>query len=221
MIEAAVFDLDGLLVDSEPLWRKAERSVFARVGVELTETMCSTTMGWRSDRVVAHWFERYPWPGPSPAEVDRQLNEEVERLVGAQAEALPGVDYVLDLLAERGTRMAVASSSAPRLIEAALRRLAIRDHFEVLASATEEARGKPDPAVYLTAARRLGVDPTNCVAFEDSIVGLQAARAAGMTVVVVPAPSQREDPAFLEADVRLRSLDDFLPSCPSGWSEAS
>jgi sugar-phosphatase len=110
------------------------------------------------------------------------------------------------MCARAGLQLAVASSSPPRLIEASLARLGLRDHFTEIVSAESEPYGKPHPAVFLTTAARLGVAPTECLVFEDSLNGLVAAKAARMICVAVP---ERVDPRFAFADLVLPSLEAF------------
>ena len=112
-------------------------------------------------------------------------------------------------LAQRSLVIGVASSSPPALIDTVIDKLGIRTYFQVLCSAMDEEFGKPHPAVYLTTAARLGVEPHECLVFEDSMTGVRAAKAAGMTTVAVPAAHQYEDGRFTEADLKLRSLNDF------------
>ena len=208
-LDVAIFDMDGLLIDSEPTWRRAEGQVFGSVGLELSDEQMSETMGLRTDEVVAYWFERHPWEGPSPDEVERTLIATVGAMLAEEGEALPGVYETLDRLAAAGFRLALASSSPPVLIDAVLRKLALTARFEVVCSAIHEKLGKPDPAVYLTTCRKLGIDPGRAVAFEDSPAGVRSARAAGLTVVAVPHVDIRHHPVYELADRVLDSLLDF------------
>ena len=201
--------MDGLLIDSEPLWRRAEQEIFATVGIQLTDAMCEETMGFRTDEVIGHWFERSPWTDPSPKTLEENLIRQVRELILSEGKPLPGVLHALDEVSSMGWQVGLASSSAPPLIEATLERLGLAPRFEVTCSAQDEERGKPDPAVYLTAARRLGVEPSHCVALEDSLPGVRSALSAGMKVVAVPAPEQRSLPGFEEAHRILDSLEDF------------
>ncbi len=208
-IGAAVFDLDGLLVNSEPLWRQAEREIFAEVGLELTDDDCRSTMGMRCDAVVGLWYQRNPWLGASPAETQKGIEARVLALMRSQGQAMPGVAQALDLVESVGCRLAVASSSSPALIDGALERLGILDRFAARCSAFDERHGKPHPAVFLAAARQLSVDPRTCVAFEDSPPGVESARRAGMRVVAVPDAEHWGHPGFNVADVVLKSLVDL------------
>lgn len=211
-MSVAIFDLDGLLIDSEPLWRRAEVEVFGALGVPLSEEMCRQTTGLRIDEVVAYWRRRHPWPerpGSDIASVAAQNVERVRQLIEQEGKALPGVARAVEMLRGAGWRLAVASSSPPVLIEAALRRLQLLEVFEAFFSAADEERGKPDPAVYLTATRRLGVEPASAIAFEDSAAGVRSAHAAGLRVVAVPDTESWDDGRFAAADWKLRSLADF------------
>ena len=206
-MKAAILDMDGLLIDSEPLWRRAEIAVFATVGVTLTDAMCLQTMGLRVDEVVRYWYRRQPWSSKSLERVELEVVDEVERLIASSGRPMPGVGQALELLRSFGLRLAIASSSAPRLIEAVIERLDLGHEIEVRCSAADEERGKPDPAVYLSAARALGVEPVECLALEDSVAGVRSARRAGMTVIAVPDRAVFGDRGFDGADLELRSLE--------------
>ncbi len=205
MLRAAIFDLDGLLIDSEPHWRDAEIEVFATVGVELTDAMCQRTTGLRIDEVVAYWHARAPWTGPGVAEVTARIVAGVSARVAGAGVAKPGVAEALAVVRERGVPIGLASSSPLPLIRAAVARLGLEGAFDVLCSAEGEAYGKPHPAVYLTCAARLAVPAPACLAIEDSVNGLVAAKAARMRCVVVP-DGDADDPRFGLADRVLPSL---------------
>ncbi len=138
-MRAAIFDMDGLLIDSEPLWRQAEKQVFATVGMTLTEAMCEETMGLRTDEVIRHWRQRFPWSGKNPETVERELVAAVQHLITTQGEALAGVYETLTIFKDAGFLLGLASSSAPCLIEATVEKLSIRDHFDTLCSATDRS----------------------------------------------------------------------------------
>jgi sugar-phosphatase len=209
VIKAGIFDMDGLLIDSEPLWRRAEREVFAGVGLELGDADCRQTTGLRADEVVAYWYGRSPWSGDDPARVLDRLERRVVELIRSEGKALPGARRAVENMRRAGIRLALASSSSHEVIEAVLVAVDLGKVFEVVASGADEARGKPDPAVYLTALRRLGLAAAECVAFEDSAAGVAAAKAAGLFTVTVPDRCDADDPRFDLADLKLRSLLDF------------
>lgn len=204
---AVIFDMDGLLIDSEPLWCKAEVEIFNALGVPLKQSMCSQTMGLRIDEVVSHWYAIFPWTGVSQSAVAEQIIKRVNELVETIGEPMPGAVEVVQLCQRMQLPLALATSSAMSLVHSALNRLGLQDAFDILNSAETEEFGKPHPAVYLTTAARLGIHPSKCVAFEDSVRGMNSAKAAGMKCIVVPAVEEREDPRFAIADFKLDSLE--------------
>lgn len=209
MLEAVIFDMDGLLVDSEPLWRRAEQAVFPQVGIELDDGMCMQTMGMRLDEVVRYWFERKPWEGCGLEEIEETVIRTVIDLVVQEGRPLEGVEYILDFFRKLNFRIGLASSSPTRLIDAVVDKFGIRGCFDLLQSAEGEPYGKPHPGVFITTANKLQVDPTACLVFEDSFAGLIAARAARMKVVVVPEEESFCQSRFDIADLKLRSLRQF------------
>jgi beta-phosphoglucomutase-like phosphatase (HAD superfamily) len=207
-IEAVVFDMDGVLVDSEPIWRAVERDVFARVGIDLTDEDLLPTMGVRVADVVARWHRRHPWDEPSREQVAESIVERVAETIERHGVLNEGAARAIDYVGGLGLPMALASSSPMRLIRAVLSMGGLTDRFAAVLTAEDEAQGKPDPAVYLSAARRLGVSAERCLAVEDSINGVRAAKEAGMVCIAVPAGGASDD-GFEEADLVLDSLDRF------------
>jgi sugar-phosphatase len=208
-MKAAIFDMDGLLIDSEPLWQEAEISVFRSVGVPLTRELCRETIGLRLDEVVRHWYRKCPWDTESLEVVEARILEKIRHLIVSRGRPMPGVREIIDVLSEAKYELAVASSSPLRLVQTALETFGLIEHFSVLHSAEFEDKGKPHPAVYLSTMSRLGVDPGNCTAFEDSATGVRAAKSAGAWVIAVPDPADISNPAFADADVVLSSLTEF------------
>jgi HAD superfamily hydrolase (TIGR01509 family) len=207
MVSAAIFDLDGLLVDSEPLWRQAEIEVLGSLGVPLTEEMCRETQGTRVDSAVAYWFQRFPWEGVSIQEAAEKVFARVVELVSNHAEPMPGAREAAELFASRGIPLAVCSSSWTELIDLALDCIGLSCLFPVRHSAELEELGKPHPACYITTASKLGVAPEECVALEDSFNGAIAAKAAGMMVIAVPEPALRDPFKWGFCDLVLDSLE--------------
>ncbi len=185
MLRAVIFDMDGLLVDSEPLWRQAEIEVFRAVGVPLTDERCRETVGLRLDAMVRHWHDRYPWTSKPVHAVGEEITTRLVELLSTRAVALPGVLSTIGLLSDLGIPMAVCSSSPLVIIDAVLARLELRRHFRVVHSADADAFGKPHPAPYLTVSSLLEIAPQHCLVFEDSVSGAISAKAARMTVVPV------------------------------------
>jgi mannitol-1-/sugar-/sorbitol-6-/2-deoxyglucose-6-phosphatase len=210
-IAGVVLDMDGLLIDTEPVWRTAEKEVFAELGVELTQADLLDTTGVRVDEMAAAFLSRRPPSSsrvdPSPAEVAARITDLVVDYVGRAGEPMPGVPEAIALFERSGLRLAIASSSPERLIDAVCARLKL--DIDIHCSALDEPRGKPAPDVYLAAARRLRLPPARCLAVEDSPAGVGAAKAAGMTCVAVPDPLLTGDPRYRRADLVLPSLTEL------------
>ena len=185
-IEAVVFDMDGILLDSEPIWRATERRVFRRLGIDVTEEDLMRTMGVRIADVVRLWHERQPWIGPSVDDVAEEVVAGVAEAIERDGVLHEGAVAAIDRFRALGLRLALASSSPMRLIDAVLKLGSLEGRFDAVVTAEDEDRGKPDPAVYLTAARALGVEAARCLAIEDSIAGIRAAKSAGMVCVAIP-----------------------------------
>ena len=198
--------MDGLIIDSEPYWRKSMIKVLATVGLHLTEEQCATTTGLRFDHVLEYWFEKYPWTHKSIIDVHEEVLAEMEYAILHEAALLPGVFESIDLFRSKGYKLAIASSSAMRLIRACVHCLKGESIFDTVISAEHEEYGKPHPAVFLKAAKDLGVNPLDCLVLEDSMMGLLAAKSARMQCVLVPAPENFDNPKFAIADWKLKSL---------------
>jgi HAD superfamily hydrolase (TIGR01509 family) len=205
---AAIFDLDGLLVDSEPLWQQAEVEILGDLGVPLVPSACRQTKGMFVAEVTRYWYERYPWRGPDPDEVAVAVVDRVIDLVTTEGRLQPGARGAIALCRDHGTSLAVASSSEHRLVRQVLDHFGLASEFPVVCSAEDELYGKPHPAVFLAAAVELGVAPARCLAWEDAPAGVLAAKAARMACVAVPDPAERDRPAFAVADAVLGSLEE-------------
>jgi len=184
MIEAVVFDMDGVIVDSEQVWDDVREQLAKERGGRWHEGAQAAMMGMSSPEWSAYMHDEIGLREPP-----EQINDEVvRRMLGRYGEELPllegAVDAVRRLAAE--FRLAVASSSNRSLIETVLREAAIADLFDAVVSSEEVAAGKPAPEVYLAAARRLAVEPTRAAAIEDSSNGIRSAHSAGMRVIALP-----------------------------------
>jgi len=202
--------MDGLLLDSEILWHRAEVEIFGSLGVPLARDVGRSTKGMFVNEVVNYWFVQFPWVGPSTQDVAEQLLERVGGLVETEGRLLPGARRALDLAGERGP-IAIASSTPLALIVRCLAHFELLDRFASIHSAELEPYGKPHPGVFLSAANALGVAPQECLVVEDSAAGVMAGRAARMCVVAVPTCEDRLEPEFALADLVLASLEDLTP----------
>lgn len=207
-VRASLFDMDGLLIDSEILWHRAEVEIFGRLGVAITDAEDRSTKGMFVAEVVEYWYERSPWTGASREVVVDRLLERVGELVEQEGRLLPGAVRAVDLASERGP-LALASSTPLPLVVRCLDHFELRKRFASLHSADVEPYGKPHPGVFLSAASALGVAPLDCLVFEDSPAGVLAAKAGRMRVVAVPASEDRANAAFSLADLVLDSLDEL------------
>ncbi|MGY6029893.1 hexitol phosphatase HxpB [Phytobacter sp. AG2a] len=207
-ILAAIFDMDGLIMDSEPLWDRAELDVMASLGVDITRRdELPDLLGLRIDVVVGLWFAQQPWNGPSCEEVTARIISRAISLVEEERPLLPGAREAVALCKANGLLVGLASASPLHMLEKVLTMFDLRDQFDALASAEKLPYSKPHPQVYLDCAAKLGVDPLTCVALEDSTNGMIASKAARMRSIVVPAEENREDPRYALADVKLTSLN--------------
>ena len=207
MIEAVIFDMDGLLIDSEPLWQQAEITIFKLVDIILIPSMCLQTKGLRIDEVVEYWYKKYPWDNLSQLQVQEAIVDKLIELIQTEGKALAGVNDAINYVKAQNIKIALASSSAYKIINAALEKLNLTDAFEIIYSAESEPLGKPHPGVYLTTAEKLGVSPQNCLAIEDSLNGVLAAKAAQMKCIAIPEDSEYHNPKFAIADMVLESLE--------------
>lgn len=209
VIKAVIFDMDGLLIDSEPLWQEAEILIFRQVNIALTTELCLQTKGLRIDEVVDYWYQRYPWTNLSLLEVENLIVAKVIELIHLKGKPLPGVKEAIAFVQQKQVEIALASSSATIIIQAALQRLNLTDTFTQIYSAESELLGKPHPGVYLTTASKLNVLPQECLALEDSLNGVLAALAAQMRCIAIPESLEYHNPKFAIADVILKSLAEF------------
>jgi len=213
---AVIFDMDGLLIDSEPLWVRAEIDVFGDAGIALTEEDCAKTKGLRIDDVVAYWEKQRGFrAGDTAKDVETRLVARVIHLITWEGRALPGIASAIAAAKKSGRGdplprpIAVASSSPVPIIAAALERLGLADGtFDVVQSAQTEPFGKPHPGIFLTTADRLGVSPLECVVIEDSMNGVLAAKAARMPCIAIPFDHPNHDARFIVADAVVSSLAD-------------
>ena len=205
MTDAVIFDMDGVIVDSEQVWDDVRERYTRESGGTYIESATRDMMGMSAPEWSAYMSETLGVPG-TPSEINDAV---VERMLERYGEAPPFIPGAVEAVRRVGARwpVAIASSSNPELIEVVLRVSGLGSLIEVAVSSQEVARGKPAPDVYLEAARRLDVDPARCVAVEDSHNGIRSAHAAGMYVVAVPNPHFPPDAEALAlADAMIASI---------------
>ena len=206
MIKAVIYDMDGVIIDSEPLWREAIIFTFNNVGIAFNEDMCRITQGMRLIEVVEYWYSKKPWEGKTIKEVEADLLKKVTALIIEKGEKMEGVDASIKHFKNKGFKIALASSSALSLINTVLKQLKIEKEFEVINSAEHLAYGKPHPEIFIKTAEQLDVKPTDCLVIEDSFHGVLAAKAAVMKVIAIPEKKYQDDPRFSIADYNLKKL---------------
>lgn len=210
MQPTVLFDLDGLLIDSEPIWEAAKSEVFGPLGLHLTKKMQAETRGLRQRDMVAHWFKRASIQA-DPADVEQQIVTAVCRRL-RDVVVMPGAEHAVAACARASRSMAVVSSSPVSVIRQALASTGLDQFFDAVFSAEDDGHGKPHPSAYLRAAAALGASPDECVVLEDSFNGVLPGAAAQMTVIAVPAAADRGDPRFAIATLVLDSLEELDPA---------
>jgi HAD superfamily hydrolase (TIGR01509 family) len=205
MIRAVVFDLDGVLVDSEPVWEQVRRGLVAERGGHWAPDAQRRLMGM-STQEWARYLSEDLGVGLPPEQVAELV---IDRMAARYTEQVPLLPGAVDAVHRMGGRwpLGVASSSPPRLIETVLRSAGLRSWFTEVMSTEQVAHGKPAPDIYLTVAAELGFPPPDCAAVEDSSNGLRSAAGAGLRVIAVPQPQYPPDPdALAQASLVLSSL---------------
>lgn len=218
-IEAVIFDMDGVLVDSEPLHMEATRRLLATYGVGYSQEANEEFIGFTDLEIFAILRARHGLTADTDT-LARQFAQNLIALLEREAVPLPGVPAVLEALTRADYRMALASSSTPDVIAATLRVLRLEAYFPIVVSSVEVGRGKPAPDVFLAAAARLGRPPARCLVVEDSRNGVLAAKRAGMACVAVPCAATRHQD-FAQADRVLASLEELLALLPVGVRTAT
>jgi sugar-phosphatase len=209
MIRAVIFDMDGLLIDSMHLWKEAVKRAVQSAGSKFQEDMWNASKGGRIDEIINYWYDQIPWSKKSIAEVQKEAEDNARALILERGRPMEGVEEVLEYVKSRNVMIGMASSSPQNIMDAVTEKLGIKEYFDLIYSAEHEEHGKPHPGVYITTAEKLGVPPYSCLVFEDSLVGLIAAKAARMKCVAVPSADYRNDPRMVLADVSVDSLASF------------
>ena len=213
MIQAAIFDMDGIVIDSEWMWKEAERKVFSGLGVDVDECRSSITSSMSTKAVAEFWYQHHPWDGLSIECAEHMVVDHVENLILEKGKKIKGVLESLDFLKGKGIQIGLATNSPARLIRVVLEKLDIADYFEAVSSVEEGAYSKPHPEVYLNTARKLRCDPSCCLAFEDSMTGALSARRAGMVVAFVKSTVAELDNIQNPYDLELKNLSQLDDGC--------
>ncbi len=208
MPKAIIFDMDGVIIDSEPLWRRAMVRVFNASGLPFTENDSRVTTGMRIDQVISFWNTKTPFT-TNEEQVKNNMEDNLCGLITAEGKPKKGLHQALDLITSEGLIIALATSSSKKLITCVLNVLKIEHYFKHIQSAEELNYGKPHPEVFLKCAEAINVAPNNCLVIEDSLNGIISAKAAGMSVIGIPEEFNISNPKFSIADLTLHSLLDI------------
>lgn len=207
-VQAVIFDMDGVIIDSEGFWQDSQIAVLAGFRVPITAQECERyTKGKRIDEIARVWCERYSLR-IQPQRLEEKIVAQVCASVRSRGMAMSGLYQALSCFQAKGYRMALATSSSRQIIAAVFDRLALWECFDAVCSADDEHFGKPHPAVYLTAVRKLGLEVSECLVIEDSLNGFIAANRAGIKTFVV-APDYQEA-KFSAAAGRYATLNELI-----------
>lgn len=208
-MKAVIFDMDGVLIDSEPLWKIAEIKGFGKVGLDLTTTDFEESVGLRLDEVVRMWHTKVGWKNKSLKDVETDIVDILIEEIENNGQALAGVHETLDAIRSADFKIGLATSSSQSILDVVLKKLEISAYFNVTHSAEHEHYGKPHPAVFLSTAKQLKVSPMDCLVIEDSLNGVIAAKAARMKVIAIPEKYHDYNPKLELAEKILPSLNHF------------
>jgi sugar-phosphatase len=210
--DAVIFDMDGVLIDSEPLWKIAMEYVFGQYGSTLTHQDFQKTVGLRIDEVIAFWNAHENWGLSDLKKVENQIIDKLVTLINLQPAPLLGVMEILPFLKAQNKKIGLATSSSQRLITTVLDALQIQHFFEFAYSAEFEPYGKPHPGVYIKVAQELAVQTQKCLVIEDSFNGVLAGLAAKMKVCCIPEKTHFPNPRLSVADYEFTDLQQLLAS---------
>jgi sugar-phosphatase len=209
MLNTVIFDMDGLLIDSEPLWQEVGIQVLREFGISLTLEQYHSSTGLRTPEWIEHWFNEYNIDVKHAEETVKAIEDEAIQSIKTRGIAFEGTNYILDFFRKQDFKIGLATSSPLRLVEVVTEKLGIASYFSAYSSAESLPYGKPHPQVYLNCAEQLKAAPVHCLCFEDSFNGFISAKAARMKCIIVPAIDQQQNPKWNAADLQLKSLLDF------------
>jgi len=209
-IKAVIFDMDGVIIDSEPLWRKAMIQSFTEIGIPFSDEHCRITTGLRFKEVAEFWFTKHGITHISVNKFDELVINRLCDLIAVEGKTMKGVMESLEFFKSKELKIGIGTSSNTKLMNTVVDVLNIRHYFNELCSAEHMQYGKPHPQVYLTCAKQLGVNPLQCLVIEDSVNGIIAGKAAQMKVVAIPEDINKNNIKFSIADYSVNSLLEII-----------
>jgi mannitol-1-/sugar-/sorbitol-6-/2-deoxyglucose-6-phosphatase len=205
-LDTVIFDMDGLLIDSEPIWEKAGGELLAGYGCTLSSSMYASSTGLRTREWLQYWFNHFGISHDTIDAAEKQIVDLVISGIQQHGEPLPGVVHVFEYFQQKGFKIGLATSSPMRLADLVVHKLGIGHYLQAITSAEFLPFGKPHPEVFLQCAQQLQSSPLQCVCFEDSFNGMIAAKAAKMKCIIVPSPAQFTSEKWGAADIKISSL---------------
>lgn len=209
-IKAVIFDMDGVLVDSEPLWRRAMIKGFNDIGIPFTEADCRKTTGIRFKEVVEYWLSHHKNTAIEPKALENKIMDLLLDLIEQEGAAIPGTPDLIAFCQSKNLKIGLATSSSNILMDKVLSKLGLNKQFDSAVSAEHMKYGKPHPEVFIHCAEKLSVLPNQCLVIEDSVNGVIAGKAALMKVVAVPDMEHYRNEKFAIADHKLTDMKEVL-----------
>lgn len=209
-IKAVIFDMDGVIIDSEPLWRRAMIQSFVEIGIPFTDDHCRITTGLRFKEVANFWLTKHQINHVNIDEFDTLVINRLCELILTEGKAMKGVNEILHFLKENNFKIGIGTSSNTKLMNTVIDALSIRHYFDALSSAEFLEYGKPHPHVFLNCAQALAIEPSACLVIEDSVNGIIAGKAAQMKVVAIPEDINKNNSKFAIADYSVESLLEII-----------
>ncbi len=208
-LNTVIFDIDGLLIDSEPLWQESAAAVFQLYGVKMTNDQYNSSVGLRTREFIHWWFTYFKIPLTESLNAENKIVELVLQKIEQKGRILPGVAHIFEFFANKEFKIGLATSSPQSLIDLVVSMTGIGPFLNATASAEELPFGKPHPQVYLNCAAEMNSSPLECICFEDSFNGMIAAKAARMKCVIIPHAYNSKEEKWAAADLKLSSLQNF------------
>lgn len=209
-LKAVIFDMDGVLIESESLWRKAMIQGFKEVNMDLSEADCRKTMGLRIGEVIEIWLKHFNYSHLPATAIEARIIALLLELIEKQGEFIPGIPQLLSFCNEKKIKTGIATSSSNLLMNAVIKKLQLESQFDATLSAEHMTYGKPHPEVFLACASKMNIPPQYCLVIEDSFNGAVAAKAAQMKVIAVPDDDHIHVKGFAVADYRAKNMEEVL-----------